>query len=116
VRKVPPGEADNIRKRISGLKNAFEIRRDVVIDNVPFKVGVFDYFGKLVLVIDSETYGEFRDAVDFEIMKLNSRILKFDVPHWIECVRSGECIRGTMLLPWGCTGKYEDTHKQITLP
>ena len=98
MRKVPPGEADNIRKRISGLKNAVEIRRDVVIDSIPFKVGVFDHFGKLVLVIDSETYGEFRDGVDFEIMKHNSRILKFDVPHRIECVRSGECIRGTMLL------------------
>jgi len=46
--------------------------------------------------IDSETYGEFRNVVDFEIMRLNSRILKVDVPHWIECVRSGECIRGAM--------------------
>ena len=77
---------------ISGAKNAVEIQRDMVIDNIPLKVGVFDHFGRLVLGIDSETYGEFRDRVDFEIMKLNSRILKFDVPHWIEC------IRGTMLL------------------
>jgi len=30
--------------------------------------------------IDNETYGEFRDVVYFEIMKLNSRILKVDVP------------------------------------
>jgi len=67
-------EADNIRKRISGLKNAVEIRRDA-IDNIPLKVGMFDHFGRLVLGIDSETYGEFRDGVDFEIMKLNSRIL-----------------------------------------
>ena len=37
------------------MKNAVEIRRDVVIDNIPLKVGVFDRFGKLVLVLDSET-------------------------------------------------------------
>jgi len=48
--------------------------------------------------IDNETYGEFSDVVYFEIMKLNSRILKVDVPHWIECVRSGECIRGNNVL------------------
>jgi len=33
-----------------------------------------------VLGIDSEKYGEFSDVVYFEITKLNSRILKVDVP------------------------------------
>jgi len=110
-------EADNIRKRISGLKNAVEIRRDVVIDNIPLKVGVFDHFGRLVLGIDNETYGEFRDVVDFEIMKLNSRILKVDVPHWIECVRSGECIRGNnVVIPEDAPGSVKTAISKYLYP
>jgi len=69
-----------------------------VVDNVSLKHGEFYHSGRLVVSIDNETYGEFSDVEDFEIMKLNRRILKVDVPHWIECVRSGECIRGNNVL------------------
>ena len=67
--------------------------------------------------IDSETYGEFRNVVDFEIMRLNSRILKVDVPHWIECVRSGECIRGgNVLIPEDAPGSVKTAISKYLYP
>jgi hypothetical protein len=67
--------------------------------------------------IDNETYGEFSDVVYFEIMKLNSRILKVDVPHWIECVRSGECIRGNnVLIPEDAPGSVKTAISKYLYP